>query len=332
MAVAEFRNVQASLSGSAEGPDRRNVVRGFSVQAMVRVDDAVPDPKTVLDFCERNANLPWIGRDFLVGGGFDRNARCRRLDVAYIPDSAGWFTATGTYSHDPLPEKDEIDVTFTQVSVPVEFAIFRGATVADGVRRNVPNVANGRVRTSPFLRFGLPLPVTNSAGSVHEPAIEAEVDVKVIRVTKIVPAYDDALFSIYQGMVNNDVVTIDRPDLKFKTTFSPFFGRIKVIGGALFVDELRRIRWRQTTEIHVHPHGWRRKILDQGTHTTDFEQAANETPVSTREVDDTGAPLTQPVLLDGNGGKLNLNSREAVYLIWSTYPEGPFMPLKNKVW
>lgn len=330
MSVTSTRIVEDTLSGTAQGPTRTKALRSYQMSHMVLVDDAIPDPSTVLNHFERTRTLPYPGRAFELGVAVDKQTPCRRLEVTYIKGSGqsagGWFKVDSFFErYAPLPP-DEIDVTFTQYTVAAETGIFRGAQNAiQG------SLSGGRV--SPVLKINTLAAITNSAGASFDPSIEEEVDVKVIRITKGVPTYDDQLFNYYQTLVNTDDVTINRPDLNFKTSFGPLTGRIKLIGGTMVIDQEESISWRQTIEIHVNKLGWRKRILDQGTHTTEWTWE-NGTAVSTqiREKDADDFPITTPVLLDGNGKKLDVQKRKPVYLVWSTYNEGPFMPLKGKAW
>lgn len=322
MAVTSCQPIHTS--GGASGGSRNRAIRTHTVTYLVKVDDTIPTDKVVLDYFRfggSGGDVPWIGGSYLVGTAKDITTKCRSIQIDYIPNSGNAFNATLEFSTF-LPLRDDIQVYSTQYSVAQEAAIFYGAI-------------NTR-KVSPFLKAGKYLPVTNSAGAIHEPQMEEEIDVKVVRITKTVPEYNVAALERFRGMINTDEVTIDRPDLKFKEQFGPQFGRFRIIGADLYYDEDDVPQWRQTSEIWINPLGWRRNLLDQGTHEKvwpgEEDLSVGDLAVDRRIVDSSNYPVTQPVPLDGNGKELDITNREPVYLVWGTKLEGPFMPLRGIAW
>jgi len=71
---------------------------------------------------------------------------------------------------------------------------------------------------------------------------------------------------------------------------------------------------------------WRMDILDRGYATTNKEKsfstyAGSGVPVTNADVSDDGFANREPVLLDGMGQELNIETNEAVYLRYGVYPE-----------
>lgn len=311
------------IAASARGNSRNRVTFGHRVTFKVETDDAIPNGKVVVDYFRTSGAQAWIGGGFNVSGVTDAKTKCRSIVPTFIKGSGNpnLFHVDCEFES-VLPTRDDIQIYSTSFSVAQEAAQFAGAL--------------NTKKLSPFLRPGKHLPVTNSAGAMHEPQMEEEVDVKVVRITKTVAEHDGNALDPYQGLVNSDEVTIDRPDLKFKLTFGPRFGRLRVVGTDLVWNDSDEPEWRQTCEIWINPRGWRRSLLDQGTHETvwpgEEDLSVGDLAELRRLKDDDGYPITQPVPLDGNGKKLDIDKKPAVYLTWITKPEGPFMPLKGKVW
>jgi hypothetical protein len=349
MSVTTVKLHSQGASGTATGTDNGNVTASYRSAYRVQVSDPSDGPDYVLNYFLLNADYPWPGRTFHFGSSFDVSAVCRTVDANYEEKSNGWFTVSCTFvsergggdqqqqtgttpegknSQDPTQWHDEIDVSFTQISVPAEVAIFRGF---------VPQGIN-----NPYLRPGRIGPVVNSALKPYDPTLEEEVDIKVIRITKNAKSYDGRFYSRYQGAVNNDTVTISKNAYRFKETFKPYQGRIKVISGQFAIANGIPY-WRQTIEVHVHPAeaGWRRFIVDRGM---DARRGANDPngkggTVSASDVlnagtvnheaikDSSGTPISEPVLLDGNGQPL-ATDKPPVYLVYSTRIEIPFAGIR----
>ena len=71
---------------------------------------------------------------------------------------------------------------------------------------------------------------------------------------------------------------------------------------------------------------WRMDILDRGYATINKEKtftsyAGTGVPVTNADVTDDGFANREPVLLDGQGGELNIDDADAVYLRYGIYPE-----------
>lgn len=321
MAVTAFEPMD--IRGSATGNSVNRVATGYGITYRAKIDDAIPDPKVVLDYCKSNG--VWPGKPFKPSGGYkgDPNAYCRSVRPQFVKDSSNPFMFYVDVEFESiLPQRDEIQEYSTQFSVAQEAAVFYGAINAN--------------KLSPFLKVGKLLPVTNSAGKVHDPQMEEEFEVKVIRITKTLLKFNGTDLERFRGCINTDDVIIDRSDVGFTDAFGPYFGRLRIVGADLFYDENDIPRWRQTTEIWVNPFGWRRNILDQGTSTTEWpgegSTSFQDSPAETRIKDADGYPVTQPVLLNGNGKELDTARESSVYLVWGTKPETAFMPLRGIAW
>jgi hypothetical protein len=339
MAVTETRLHSAGTTGDAEGVSSASVSGGYTVQYRAKVSNspAVDTAAVVLRHFKATNSLPWIGRAFKVGAVEDRMVSCQKVRAEYIENSDGWYIVNCEFKslevsapsfipddqedEDPVLWHDDIDVSFTQMSVPVDKAIFRGFENALGANSS--------------MKAGEELPVTNSARIPFDPQIEEEEHIKVIRITKNVPKYDDSFFDKYQGAINEDEVTINKPEYGFSSTFGKHQGLIRV--QAQFAIENKVRFWKQTVEIHVRKRGWRRSLLDQGFQEIykAGDRDTNNTTISASNLPardqfeyrtitgSDGHPILIPVLLNGQGKKLR-DGYKAVYGIWSTKDEIAF--------
>jgi hypothetical protein len=347
MAVTEVKFLGAGLTGVVSGKDRLTAKRSYSATFQAKCDSQSDTAYAVIEHFRRTSGLPYIGDGYSFGNDRDASARCKSLTPTLNQNSGGIWNVRAEYEPldeeednqkededgnkqtDPRKWRDEIEVTSTQISVPVEQAIFRGSN--KGGR-------NGQaMRVRALGRNGA---VVNSAGVVFDPGIESEVDIKVVRITKNVESYDAFEMGQYQGAVNTDQVIIDKIAYNFKDKWGPQTARIKLVSGVFQIANLVPY-WKQTVEVHVSPLGWRRFLVDRGLERRQMpgdvrEVRADGTPVEVspsdnengepfqkRIVDVDGYPITTPVLLDGEGSPLQPD-QNAVYLEYQVYFERPF--------
>ena len=66
--------------------------------------------------------------------------------------------------------------------------------------------------------------------------------------------------------------------------------------------------------------GWRLDILDRG-YCVNANKVSEGAPAKNNIVDAKGNQISEPVLLDGNGDVLDLETQQATYLRYAVYPE-----------
>lgn len=335
MAVTEVKLSSVGTSGTASGTDSSGAVRTYQAIHRVKCNDVNDTAPVILNHFKATSTLPWLGRRFNLGNGFDAFRICNNVQVSYVESSEGWHNVTSSYvdiaigdlpaggqGSDPLKWPDDIEVSFTQYTVPVEEADFRG----------FEGVAN------PFMQFGRTLPVTNSAKIPLDPPMEIERDIKIIRITRSIKSYDDTMIDRFNGAVNNDWVTIRKPDYNFVTRIEPFCGRIKFLGGTFGIQNNIKY-WRHSIEIHVNPDTWRRWVLDLGTDelyrsgdTLPSGKLVNATTAPSgylyqKILGEDDAPITAPLPFNGQG-KRNAPGAPAVYGAWRVYREMSFAGIR----
>lgn len=354
MAVEETRLHSAGATGTATGTSPLRIKENYRSRYRVKTNSALDSPDVVLAYFRGNASLPWMGRIFRYGNGGSTGAICRSVTATYIENSEGWYEVDcgfepleggedeggdqsevgqdeeGKATEDPLKWRDEIDVGYTQISIPAESGIFR---------RFVGGAGDNLV-----LKPGTKRAVTNSAGVPFDPLPEYEVDIKIIRITRHVRDYPRMMFNNFQGATNSDGVTIQKPKYRFIENLRRYAARLKFNASFAIINRVKV--WQQTTEIYVLPPPltWRRELVDRGLD----RRAMHGDPdgeggvISTDSIDPGGAyhrkmvdaegfPIVEPVLLDGKGQPLD-PGKPPVFLEFSFYVERPFAGLVNDAW
>lgn len=340
MSIEEVRHI--ATTADSIGSDPMSVSRNYTSTYTAIVSDERVGPLEILRHFQNDPDLPWHGRGYKSNSGErDNSSICKRLSVptrvkgtsnawnldAEFEDVKGTpsegsqaelkvgFDVNGKPTTDAFSWHDEIDVSYTQVSVPVEVATFRGF--------ENPGINN------PFLPPGKVGAVCNSALTPFRPKPEMELDVKVIRITRNVHAWDDDKANAFQGTVNNAEARIIKPGYGFAATIAPFCGRIKSIGGSY-----RNYFWTIFIEIHINPLGWRARIVDAGLdrlvapglpdgHGGTYSASdvpADGLPHTKPLTDATGAPIFEVVPFNGRGFPKKKEEKDVV-MLWSYYEE-----------
>lgn len=359
MAITSFTARAFGGSGSAKytpGAGSQTVTPAARYRATYRAvfDSALDEPAVVYKFLESNkGSYPWYGSTYRLGNGFDATATVQGIDVEIVDGSDRMADVHYTYepanaqpdfdvqpgtggamSANPVDWLDDVEVSYTQSLVPVEFAFFHGFTSA-----LTGQVTNGKMVP------GKVLPVTNSACIPFDPPLEDEEQIKVIRISRNVFEYDGPFFDGWQGAVNNDRFTISKSFYRYEETFAPGTALCKMIGGIFrHINGIKH--WRQTIEIWKKLSGWRRRIQDRGMSprreagdpdgsggtisNSDLTGRSGKTNHAVNK-DDASYPLSEPVLFDGKGQPLR-ESYPPVYGEWQTKPEVAFAPLAGRAW
>jgi hypothetical protein len=343
----------ASLSGDGDGTRQK---RSYSANYIVKTDDPTTSTKAIEKHFKNSPPLPWYGRSWkwtgTAGNDSDPDSICKKFTVSHEPQSAGIFKVvaefepidgddkdkekpsnsdSGDNSRDPLEWREQMSISYTQVTEPVMLAVFRGFTTGANGDQVIPGIA--------ALQIGGTYIPQNSALVPYDPLPEREIDIKVIRLTKNVPEWDGNAADAWQRTVNTDLVTINKPQLKMIVRIRPLQGRLKQISATSdFQNGVAFVR--REVEIWVHPNGWRGRLADMGHHAL----ALNENEegfvspgdlinnpgrleqITLKDKDD--YPSTAPVPLDGFGKPLRTkDATKNVWGNWSYYREVPWAPI-----
>jgi hypothetical protein len=341
--------MRKSGQGTAAGDSSDSVTRTFSVIWQVVSDNPLDEAKVVQDYFETTVGLPWIGDPYQFGNGQHATALCTAVNpvregmsnvfnvtVEYAePGSGGGGESQADVDvvefqrQPPLLRHDLIETGTMYITIPVREATFRGY-FRPGSSTPDTTINNSWLNTGTGYRG----PVINSAIDPYDPEPEAEIPIDIIRITRNVWPWNDALATTYKNTVNNADVTISKPDYGYTKIIKAFQGRIIDITGSFEIDlEYRQRYWRSTIEVHVNPLGWRLTMIDKGLRrraksgdTTDTgvsissSTASTTGPQLTHIRDAAGEMITTPVLFDGNGKPLT-SGTNPVLMKWEHYTE-----------
>lgn len=346
MAVTEVKPGSQGARGSVSGTDPGQITKSYT--ATYRVQAAAGDTAdVVLRHFALTADLPYPGRPFNFGNGFDATVQCDGLDADYIDKSQGSFLAScsfksqnangggggeqtqgmdsnGKLTLDPLKWYPQISVTSSVITEAADKGIFRG-------------LINSTF--SPFPK-DQSRAITNSAGVVYDPPPERENRIRVIRVTRNYKEWPGPDFYKYEDKVNSDTFAIEIPEFGYRYEVRPFYGKFTQFSEDNVIENGKTF-WRATKEVQIHPRTWRKQILDQGTvrsqeagdkndggiEVASSEIVAGYVPhVSVKGTD--GRPITHPVPFNGNGQPLISKTQPSVFLVYSVEDEVPFAGVK----
>lgn len=349
MAVTNIRLSKLGSSSESTGTDTGAVSLTYNANFIVTCDSSLDQGPIIHEYLRTHTTfgttpLPWHGRTFNYGNGFDTSSVCRSVQVDYLENSAGLHSLRARYepisgpgsddpktvgldgsgkkTEDPLKFHQTIDVSWTPVSVPMEKALFLGF--------NPPGIVN------PFLKPGTTGPVVNSAIVPFDPTLESTLYIKVIRLGRNVPQYLGTLYDTFNGSVNSALSVISRPVFGFQQSIPKHGG--KVLIGASLGEENGKFFWHQTAEVQIHPRTWVREVVDRGVtrrrafgdpkdgggtiSTDDLEHGVFHEPIKDAE----DFPITEPILLNGNGQPLE-PGKPAVFLKYLDDPLREWAPL-----
>lgn len=346
MAVTNSIMLGVGLSGSVKGKSPLSERRSFTAQWQITTAQT-DTAETVIEYFRGSGSHPYLGDSYAFGSDSDAQSFCVSIDPRRVPQSLGtWIVSVeyeptegkdepeerddenGKKTDDPLLWHDEISIDYTQITIPAELAQFRGCNLGGLNGQPIP----------PLLTIGRTIVPCNSAFVPFDPGIDMEVDVKIVRITKNVREYDGNRANGFIGCVNTDQVTINKRKYGYRDVWGPLTARIKNISGSFHLAN-RIPFWKETTEVHITPVGWRRLICDRGLSmilTPELPRPDGST-VSSSDSDrntlvpvanQNGQPITEPVLFNGKGRPLNPFTEVPVWLEYQLYAEIPFAPLK----
>lgn len=333
-------------SGGSSGTSSSTAKASYRASYRVQCSSPADTCDEVLNHFRTTASLPWNGRKFKFGNGFNASVFCNDVQADQVDKGDGQFvvackfeslepqqgsdgqTPGGQQTDNPLQFHDEIEVAYQSMSIPVEQATLFGTD---------PLGINNAV-----LKKGYKGPIVNSAMKPYQTAIEKESRVKVVRITKYQSAYKDSVVEPYMDAINNDVFVINKPQYNFSLRVGLYrckFGNVGTSFG--FTNGIKY--YRSTIELLITklPYGWLRLVADMGRDRRQFPELDKDdfgTTISNSNVlvsrrqlstsikDENGFPVQDAVLLDGNGQPLEKDKRP-VFFIWATEELKPFAPL-----
>lgn len=335
MAVTEVILSSQGSSGEASGTDSGTVKASYQSTYRVKCSSAADTIDEVLHHFRVTSSLPWMGRRFKFGNGFNASVLCKKVRVDQVENGDGRFLVScafesidssqddnggqqsnGQQTNNPLLFHDEISVGYQNISIPVEEAILYAF--------------HPRPINNPRLKKGYKGPIVNSLAKPYDTPLEKESRIKVVRITKHFQSYDDSLYDDYLEAINDDAFTIDKPQYNFRMTIPPFRARFGDVQSEFAITNGIK-HYRTTIELLIikRQYGWMRLVPDMGRDRGQFPEVDkddfgntitnNDTSVTRKQLstpikDKDGNPVQDPVLLDGNGQPLT--KLPTVYMVW----------------
>lgn len=357
MTITSVELTQEGTSLSGQGRKDGFINRNYNAHYRVITTDPTTAALAIEAYFKRTTALPWYGRVWRwsssAGNAIDATSICKKIEISHVPSSAGIFKVEalfepvdeedqkekpdnedGDKDPDPLKWREQVSVSYTQVTEPVMSAIFHGFSRGSRFERQ-----QNEVRGTNALQRGKWYIPQNSALVPYDPLPEMEIDILVMRFVKNVPSWNTNIYQAWISTVNKDLVNINKPQLKFFAQIDPLMGRIKQIGAQS--DFQNGVTFfRREIEIWVHPNGWRGRLADMGfagrpKDATDdgFVSPGDleHNPGRVEQVllkDGAGYPMTSPISLDGFGRPLRTDKPdEQVWTNWQYYNEREWQPI-----
>lgn len=354
MTIESVDLTQEGTSLSGQGTKTGFINRNYTAHYRVKTDDATTAVLAIEKHFQNTKSLPWYGRIWRwssdAGNATDATSICKKIDISHIPQSEGIFKVeanfepvdidgdkekpnndNGDKDPDPLQWREQVSVSYTQISMPAMWAVFHGFTT--GPFANDPWVGTNA------LRIGRTYIPQNSALVPYDPLPEFELDIKVLRFVRNVPAFNSNDYDPWISTVNSDAVQIIKPHLNFQVQFSPLVARMKSINAQS--DFQNGVTFfRREVEIWVHPNGWRGKLADVGFASRALN-AADDGFISPGDLENNPGrveqilmkdkdqyPMTSPVALNGFGVPLRTDKNDRqIWGNWQYYDEREWQPV-----
>lgn len=299
MSVKAVYALKRDRSGSIEyDKSQRDYLQSF----MVITDDPADGPQVARTAIDPNGGpvIPQPGVFYVAGNDVDLGCYVKRVRAEQEGDSGLiWKVTVDAESFNPDIPKPEPDPTQRPPEVSWDFGQFQRVAEKD--------VVTGKA-------------IVNSAGQAFDPPIQVDDSRPLYTCERNEASFDPNVAFAYKDAINSDALTLGG------LAVAPGQAKMQNISAHREFDN-NQFYWAVTYQIAVKDDGWTEQVLDQGRYK--LGQNNKLTPC----VDDQGNEVTDPVLLNGSGGQLDLppaapgNSGAPVYLPFNVYDSLPFIAL-----
>ena len=309
---------------------------------------------------DNNINIPYLNSSYEFGNDADALALCHSISPKREDNSqTNWVVdfdfktaeqeedetkedEKGKNTNNPLDWRWTVDISFADYSRPVFHATYRGGHTH--INNLLENFETPDGVDNPIM------PPMNSAGTIFDPPLERNAMRQIFRFGKYRHEYPEGMADNWRAVNSEGFnIKIKDPNVVNKNGFpradknllswhfDPFQVQV-ASANATVVRKNNMTVWQISSEIHCdYEFGFRVSIPDRGLMALAAAgspdglggQFAAGNPAATgiaeeRSIrDKLGAPLQEPVLLNGNGQPLP-KDEPAIYLKWSIYPEVKF--------
>lgn len=321
--------------------DVETAIGEYRVPYRLIANSASDGPQKAIAYAE--TNIAAYGSSYAIGNDARPSALLKTWEARREPGSIEHWIATAVF-RDPDPDEDRdedgdptanpldmrpvFDVQTVQRSIPVDKALYKGGYT--GVANTKLTGANRR-------------PICNSAFAVFDPPPEAEQATWTARIERNFTAFDcDA---VPMNAINSDQIVFNYRGIK--KTIKKYCGRLQnfqaqPLHHEVYGDYVKVILSIAVLDDDVNT--WEYLILDRGFSARamlgdpdghggaiyeDSRAFVEEMAPQRRLMDADGLPLSEPVLLNGDGQPLDqykdpANVKNPIYGKWWYYKEQPW--------
>lgn len=282
MAVVRVAEKVGARTGHATTNNERTYTKTFIVET-----DSVNDGIITVG---NAAGIPERGEVYACGSDVDIGAVLESVSVRQSPNSQLVYEVVATFKTRPGQDPTKQHKNPLMRYPDIEWSLSQHQRI---ITKDIVNGNN----------------IENSANDPFSDPIEIDQSRAVLRVTINQTTNPQYKANYYCDCINSDGFA----------GASAEHAKVASIGGQFcWEDDIPY--WRNTYEIHFHPEGFKKKIIDQGY------RAKDALGVLQRVKDEYGHPTAQPTFLDGSGGKLDQGG-QVVVREFNVYRKVPFSGL-----
>lgn len=287
-----------------------------------------------------HANVTRLGSLYAYGADNSTGtiSRCQRIRAQREPESRYLWIVTVEYG---VPQDDKgLDVNGEPVTDPL---LFRPELTWSTNRRTGPvwkskflgGYKGEAARLLPLDKFATPM--NSTLVPFTRPAPERDFNTGTLTIRRNLFAYDADAATALENHVNIDKLVVRY--LRLTVTLDKHQAKIQSVGASLRRQNDRDF-WEAHCTIEKRPETWVEAILDRGTsaraldgdpdgaggYYSPSDGRPEGIPKLRRLMDAEGEPVTEPILLDGDGQPLEIDKPgwQPVYGQWLHYPELQF--------
>lgn len=285
----------------------------FTRKFLVETNSVNDGPKVVLS----HEYIPKIGDIYDVG--YDRldEAKCISRSATCSESPFIWLVDCEFSSN---PNEADVGTADSPLTAPVQISYDKSKfTKVVDKARFIPFDEDGNLKS---YEEGLDnQAVSNSAGDAFDPQPEIDDSRPIIVMVKNFPTFAPSILLDYRDVINSD----------------EFFGcppRTVKLSGINVTKEFGPFEYfRATFEFELDPNEWCLRILDQGLRQLADGDKKRRVAIKedTESGEETGDPVTSPVLLDGKGRKARSTVASGIitpkFRVYYPYKQKPFSAL-----
>ena len=329
----------------------------FNVVYQVEVDDRNDGPLTIINADDGTNRIPMPNESYNVGNEVDAFAFVKSVSPAPVSEKV--WNVTVTYgpleppespdgpngqepdgldpedkpTDDPTDEYVKIKISSMLASRAATWGGYLGKRTfeveneqgefeAKPIKGSKPKVGSHIAAGIHFCELMDGVPITNSVFTPFDPPYEVDYSRLRLTISMNLAVAVPKEWLYYINTVNSEPIDIIEDHTKSVIVHIPAY-----MGRCMGFSYDRRIKngnlfWAVDIEILIDPlFGWRPEFLDKG-YCEDSNLLTSTGATQKNNIKDAdGVPLAEPVLLDGHGQQLDLETFDAVYLAYAVYPE-----------